>query len=67
MIALNSNNIIVEKRKIGAVTGCYFRTYMQGFPASYGERKGYPPTAIGSVVFEINPSTGEIDVHRVQE
>ena len=40
---------------------------MEEVQASYGERKGYTPTAIGSAVVEINPSTGEIDVHRVQE
>lgn len=66
-LTLNSNNTIVERRKVGAVTGCYFQTYKQDVSASYGERKGYPPTAIGSAVFEINPGTGAIDVHRVQE
>lgn len=62
-LALTSQNIIRSKQKVGAVTGCYFQTYMQDTPPSYGERKNYPPTAIGSVVFSINPSTGEIDVH----
>ena len=64
-LALNSQNVIQSRQKVGAVTGCYFQTYMQDVPASYGERKNYPPTAIGSIVVTINPSTGEIDVHHV--
>lgn len=63
-LALDSTNTIKEKKKVGAVTGCYFQTYKQDTPASYGERKNYSPTSIGSVVFTINPSTGEVDVHR---
>ena len=65
-LTLDSNNKIVERKRVGAVTGCYFQTYMQDVPASYGERKNYPPTVIGSAVFTINPSTREIDVHRVE-
>ena len=50
--------------KVGAVTGSWFRTYTQGIQASYGERATYPPTTIGCPLFTINPTTGEIDVHR---
>jgi hypothetical protein len=42
-----------QKRKMGAVTGCYFRTYTQDVESSYGEQKNYPPTIIGSPMFRI--------------
>ncbi len=52
---LTDENKIVQKVKVGAMTGCYFRTYSQNVPASYGEIKNYPPTAIGSPCFTIIP------------
>lgn len=54
---LGTNNAldIIDKKKVGAVTGCWFRTYTKGKYASYGEKKLYPPTNIGSPIFKINP------------
>lgn len=63
-LTLDSNNNIKQKVKVGAVTGCWFRTYTQDVRASYGEKKTYPPTAIGCPVFIINPNTGEVRVER---
>lgn len=55
---------IKAHESVGAVTGSWFRTYTQGVVASYGERKVYPPTVIGCVVFELNPATGTVEVER---
>jgi hypothetical protein len=59
---LTPENKIVQKVKVGAMTGCYFRTYSQDIPASYGEQKNYPPTAIGSPRFTIIPDRQFINV-----
>lgn len=55
---------IKSEESMGALTGCWFRTYTQGVIASYGERKVYPPTEICCAMFVINAHTGEVDVHR---
>lgn len=44
---------ITEKVKVGAVTGCWFRTYTKGGQPSYGESALFPPTTLGCPVFEI--------------
>ncbi len=61
-LTLGSNNRIKQKEKVGAVAGCWFRTYSQDVRASYGEKKTYPPTAIGAVMFTIKPTQGEVSV-----
>uniref|UniRef100_A0A6M3LJN3 Hint domain-containing protein n=2 Tax=viral metagenome TaxID=1070528 RepID=A0A6M3LJN3_9ZZZZ len=61
-LTLDSKNRIKQKEKVGAVAGCWFSTYTQDVRASYGEKKTYPPTAIGSVVFTIKPLKGEVSV-----
>lgn len=43
-----------QRRKVGAMTGCYFRTYTQDVESSYGERKNYPPNILGSPMFRIS-------------
>jgi hypothetical protein len=53
---------ISAKSKIGALTGCWFRTYTQGKVASYGEVKVYPPSRIGCPKFIICPNQGSISV-----
>ena len=62
-LELSDSNIIRQKERVGAVTGCWFRTYTQGVASSYGEKKNYPPTSLGCPVFTINPSTDEVKVH----
>lgn len=53
---------IKQKVSMGAITGCWFRTYTQGVIASYGERKAYPPTEICCAYFSIDPTTGLVNV-----
>lgn len=54
-LALDKNNKVYQDTKIGAMTGCWFRTYTQGVPSSYGAKRNYPPTAIGCPVFVFVP------------
>lgn len=54
--------LIKSQGKVGALTGCWFRTYTQGEIASYGEKKVYGPTRIGCPRFVINLNKGEIGV-----
>ena len=56
------NGHVKQKVRVGAMTGCYFRTYTQGDSSSYGEQKNYPPVMIGSPLFIVNPMTGELKV-----
>lgn len=51
-----------QRVKVGALTGCYFRTYTQDTSSSYGERKNYPPVMLGSPVFVYSPETQELRV-----
>lgn len=53
---------IKAKPKVGALTGCWFRTYTQGPIASYGEQRVYPPSKIGCPVFVIEPNKREVKV-----
>lgn len=53
---------IKQRVKVGAITGCWFKTYNQGGTASYGEKKGYPPTEIGCPVFTIYPDKDMLTV-----
>ncbi len=61
-LTLDASNRIKQKQKVGAMTGCWFRTYSQDIRASYGEIKNYPPTQLGCPVFEIDPNTGTVEV-----
>ena len=62
-LELSDSNIIRQKERVGAVTGCWFKTYTQGVAASYGEKKSYPPTSLGCPVFTINPTLDIVRVH----
>lgn len=62
-LKLNDNNEVKQRVKVGAMTGCWFRTYTQGVPSSYGERKNYPPVMMGCPRFTIIPDK---DVVRVE-
>jgi len=61
ILGTTDNMKIKAKGKIGALTGCWFRTYTQGAVASYGEVKVYAPTRIGCPVFIISPDKGMIE------
>ncbi|KKL49050.1 hypothetical protein LCGC14_2319410 [marine sediment metagenome] len=54
-LALNEAGELKQREKVGAITGSWFKTYEQGVPASYGERKVYPPTSLGAPIFTIIP------------
>ena len=59
---LNENNEVKQRVKVGAMSGCWFKTYTQGVPSSYGERKNYPPVMLGCPRFIINPDKGIVKV-----
>lgn len=63
-LTVNADGRIKNKVAIGAVSGCWFRTYSQGINASYGEKKVYPPSEICTAVFLIHPDNQTIDVQR---
>jgi len=54
------NEKIVDRTRVGMVTGTWFKTYDQGVRASYGEKKGYPPSVLGCPVFVIKPSLNKV-------
>lgn len=61
-LTTNKLKEIIHRPKVGAMSGCWFRTYTKGVYASYGERKLYPPTTIGCPKFIINPTEVKIKV-----
>ncbi len=61
-LALNQDNKIVQRVKVGAMTGCFFKTYSQDVRASYGEIKNYPPTSMGCPQFTIIPDKSVLSV-----
>jgi hypothetical protein len=62
-LKLTEGNEIRQRVKVGAMTGCWFRTYTQGVSASYGEQKNYSPVMLGSPTFTIVPDK---DILRVE-
>lgn len=46
---------IIEHVKLGVITGSYMRTYAEGPIPSYGEARGYPPSCLGAVKYEVKP------------
>ncbi len=53
--------ILMERKRIGLSTGAYYRTY-QVNTTSYGQRRTFPPAALGAVPVRLRPLTGEIEV-----
>jgi len=53
---------VKQRVKVGALTGCYFRTYTQDVASSYGERKNYPPVMLGSPVVVYNPDDNILSI-----
>lgn len=56
VLTLDHRRKIKALNKMGALTGCFFRTYEETEEASYGEQKNYRPTPIGCAVVKIDPS-----------
>jgi hypothetical protein len=50
---------IVERKRLGLMTGSYLRTYASG-QTGYGEMKGYLPATLGAVAVCIHPQTGDL-------
>lgn len=55
---------IIERKKVGAICGSWFTNYTQGLPPSYGEKKTFPPTSLGSPVFIIEPDKDFVTVQK---
>jgi hypothetical protein len=49
---------IIDKVKIGIISGSYLRTYAAGV-CTYGEQRGYSPVPLGMKCIEIKPFTRE--------
>lgn len=49
---------IISMNKVGALTGCFFKTYLMTDEASYGEQQNYRPTPIGCARIEVDPTEG---------
>ncbi len=50
---------LVEKVKIGVVSGSYLKTYAQGI-TTYGEQRMYKPTNLGAAFVHIQPDKNEV-------
>ena len=50
---------LVEREKIGMVSGSYLKTYDQG-TTTYGEKRGYRPVKLGAVSVSIKPYHREV-------
>jgi hypothetical protein len=61
-LSVDKTNHVRHKVKVGAMTGCWFRTYTQDVASSYGEKKNFPPTMLGCPVFEIEPDKRRLSV-----
>ncbi len=61
-MTLDKENHIKQRVKVGAMTGCWFRTYTEGVSSSYGEQKNFPPVTLGCPVFTIIPDKGILKV-----
>ena len=48
---------LVERRKVGIITGSYLRTYAQGV-TTYGEQHGYRPVPLGMSGIRVCPDKG---------
>ena len=51
---------LVERTRIGIITGSYLRTYGEGDMAGYGERAGYRPSPLGATIIEYGPERHEL-------
>jgi len=50
---------IIERNRIGIISGAYLRTYTQDI-TGYGEKKGYAPVPLGAVYVEVIPDKKEV-------
>ena len=59
-LSCDSRGNIVQKKIIGANTGCFLKSWEKGI-TSYAERKGYGPSKVGVVKIMIRPEN--LDIH----
>lgn len=50
---------LVQRKRLGLVSGSYLKTYAQG-ACSYGEQRGYRPTNLGAAIAEVCPETRKL-------
>ena len=50
---------LVQRTKIGVVSGSYLKTYAQGV-ITYGEQRGYEPVSLGAAYVQVKPDAGEV-------
>jgi len=51
---------LIERLRIGVISGSYLKTYHQG-TTTYGEQRGYRPTSLGAAVVSICPETRKLE------
>lgn len=56
-LGVDKRGKIVNREAMGVMTGCFFKTYVQGNTATYGERRNYPPVKLGYPTIEIDIPT----------
>ena len=49
---------LIEKKKLGLISGSYLKTYEQGV-TTYGEQRGYEPTVLGMATVTISPDKND--------
>lgn len=53
---------IIQRPRLGVITGTFLRTFSEGPWPGYGEMKGYSPTALGAPTISICPGPDTIGV-----
>jgi len=51
-----SGEVLISKPKLMGICGTFLKTYSKTTDASYSEKAGYPPTEIGGLVVNIQPT-----------
>ncbi len=64
IMTANQEGRIKQKTAVGALAGCFRRTYTQGYPPDYGETRLYPPSILGCAMFTINVNEDSVNVVR---
>jgi len=59
---LTENFQIKQKTRVGAITGSWYKAYIESPYPSYAEKKGYRPTELGCPVFYIYPNKRRVSV-----
>ena len=60
-LGLNSIGDLIQKKQFAVMSGSYLKGYVQG-ATTYVEKKGYPPSDLGTVTIKIKPRYREIHI-----